>query len=108
MPAESESLSPEESRPGIVVCRGGLEPVVADELRALAPEPATGFSFFRPAPSGPPTLNGVSASLMRAAMAMQSAEVAPTARQVAACAEAREQYREVMERWQALKERIGA
>ena len=35
MPAESESLSPNALRPGIVVCRGGLEPVVADELRAL-------------------------------------------------------------------------
>lgn len=35
MPAESESLPPDAPRPGIVVCRGGLEQVVADELHDL-------------------------------------------------------------------------
>jgi len=35
MPAEPHAFSPNDPRPGIVVCRGGLEPVVADELRAL-------------------------------------------------------------------------
>ena len=43
-----------------------------------------------------------------AAMSMQDAEVAPTARQVAACEAARDQYREVMERWEALRVRAGA
>jgi hypothetical protein len=36
-------------------------------------------------------------------MAMQDAEVAPTARQVAACAAAAKQLDEVMKRWVALK-----
>ena len=35
MPAANQALPPEALRDGIVVCRGGLEPVVADELRAL-------------------------------------------------------------------------
>ena len=35
MPAEAKTLPPDAPRPGIVVCRGGLEPVAADELRAL-------------------------------------------------------------------------
>ena len=44
--------------------------------------------------------------LMRAAMAMQEAEVAPTERQVAACAEARARYQDVMQRWRALQARL--
>ena len=48
------------------------------------------------APSGPPTLNGASDAMMAAAMAMQEAEVAPTARQVAACDAAGAQSKEVM------------
>ena len=35
MPAAHKSLPPSALRAGIVVCRGGLEPVVADELREL-------------------------------------------------------------------------
>lgn len=35
VPAESPALPPDTPRPAIIVCRGGLEPVVADELRAL-------------------------------------------------------------------------
>ena len=79
------------------------------ELEALAPAARGGGGRFRrgAAPSGPPTLNGVSDALMGAAMSMQEAEVAPTARQVAACDAAREQYLQVMERWQALEVRAG-
>jgi hypothetical protein len=40
---------------------------------------------------------------MSAAMAMQSADVAPTAREVQACHDARVQYEEVMRKWNALK-----
>jgi hypothetical protein len=40
---------------------------------------------------------------MSAAMAMQGAEVAPTARQVAACTAANAQLADVMKRWSALK-----
>ena len=82
------------------------------ELEALAPASQGGGrggrGFRGAAPSGPPTLNGVSDALMAAAMSMQNAEVAPTARQVAACDAAREQYREIMERWEALRVRAGA
>jgi hypothetical protein len=52
-------------------------------------------------------LNGVSDSLMRAAMAMQEAEVGPTERHVAACDAARAQYDEVMQRWNALRTRAA-
>jgi len=81
---------------------------LAEEVAALAPEPRGGGGrFFRVPPSGPPTLNGVSDELMGAAMAMQEAEVAPTARQIAACDEARERYMEVMARWEAMKGQGG-
>jgi hypothetical protein len=50
-----------------------------------------------------PTLESVSASLLSAAMAMQSAEVAPTAVQVAACVKARVEMARVMAKWSALK-----
>ena len=49
------------------------------------------------------TLESVSGSMLAAAMAMQAADVAPTAREVAACAEARRQFTEVMARWMAIK-----
>jgi hypothetical protein len=45
------------------------------------------------------TLDGVSAAMMAAAMAMQNAEAAPTAREIAACADARRQSAAVMARW---------
>jgi len=65
-----------------------------------------GGFFRRAAPSGPPTLDGVSQELISAAMAMQEAEVAPTARQVAACDEARSRFQEVMGRWHALEAEV--
>ena len=52
--------------------------------------------------TGPPTLNAVSASMMAAAMAMQTAEAAPTATQVAAVNTARTQEAAAMARWTAL------
>jgi hypothetical protein len=45
------------------------------------------------------TLPSVSSAMLSAAMAMQGAEVAPTAREVAACATARTQSAAVMARW---------
>jgi len=75
------------------------------EALAPAPRPPDPLRFFRPAPEGPPTLNGVSESLIRAAMSMQEAEVGPTERQVAACDAARAQLQEVMQRWNALRTR---
>jgi hypothetical protein len=41
--------------------------------------------------------------MMTAAMAMQSAETAPTARDIAACADARRQAAIVMARWTTVK-----
>ncbi len=46
-----------------------------------------------------PTLTSVSGAMMAAAMAMQGADAAPTARELAACATARRQAAEVMARW---------
>jgi hypothetical protein len=81
-----------------------------EDLEALAPEErggGGGFRFFRASPSGPPTLNGVSRTMLSAAMGMQDADVAPTEREVAACAEARRQYEDVMARWEAVRARAG-
>jgi hypothetical protein len=77
-------------------------------LDSIAPAPARGgrgrgFGGRFGAPAGPATLASVSGTLMSAAMAMQGAEVAPTARQVAACASAHTQLDDVMKRWTALK-----
>jgi len=45
----------------------------------------------------------VSAGMLAAAMAMQNAEVAPTANQVAACERARAQAAALMPKWTALR-----
>jgi hypothetical protein len=50
-----------------------------------------------------PALEGASAAMMAAAMAMQTAEAAPTARDVAACRDARRQATTVMAHWTTLK-----
>jgi hypothetical protein len=73
------------------------------EIEALAPPPvAGGFGRFGRRGGGaaaPLTLQSVAQAMMSAAMAMQEAEVRPTARQIAACEAARDQYQEVMGRW---------
>jgi hypothetical protein len=75
------------------------------ESLAPAPRPAPrGFGgFFGRGPAGPPTLASLSGTLLSAAMAMQSADVAPTAGQVAACDSARVQSRDLMLRWNTIK-----
>jgi hypothetical protein len=70
-----------------------------------AEEPRRGRGRPGAAPLPPPTLDRVSDELLAAAMAMQGADVTPTASQVAACARARTRYREVMLRWKALEAR---
>ena len=75
------------------------------EVEALAPvHRPSRFPFFfrRRGPAGPPTLENMSTELMGAVMAMQAADVAPTARQVAACDTARARFEDVMRRWRAL------
>ena len=75
-------------------------------LDSLAPAPIQGArSRFRgrgPA-STPATLESASDALLAAAMAMQGADVAPTAGQVAACDRARTQAAQVTAQWSALK-----
>jgi hypothetical protein len=56
----------------------------------------------RGAAGGPLSLDAVSAAMMAAAMAMQAADTAPTAREVAAVADARRQSAAVMARWTKL------
>ncbi|MEP6780696.1 MAG: hypothetical protein ABJC26_12455, partial [Gemmatimonadaceae bacterium] len=50
-----------------------------------------------------PTLESASGALLAASMAMQNADVAPTANQVAACTTARTQATAVLLKWTALK-----
>jgi hypothetical protein len=50
-----------------------------------------------------PTLESASNAALAAAMAMQDADVTPTAAQVAACARARAQVNQVLARWTRLK-----
>ena len=88
--------------------QGGADATaLKEQVEALAPAPSAQPSrFFRGgAPAGPPTLESVSRALMAAAMSMQEADVAPTARQIAACDAARAQAQEVMARWRALEGR---
>ena len=76
------------------------------ESLAPAPQPGGGRAAAfrrRAAPVGPPTLEGASTAMMTAAMAMQGADAAPTANEVAACDRARAQARAVMPRWTALR-----
>ena len=78
------------------------------DVSALAPplpaggRGAAGFGGFAPGGgrgSVPPTLDTASAAMMAAAMAMQAADVAPTGRDVQACADARQQAAAVMAKW---------
>ncbi len=74
------------------------------QVESLAPAPASRpRGFFRRGPAGPPTLESVSNAMLGAAMAMQGADVAPTAGQAAACDRARAQSAQVTARWTALK-----
>jgi hypothetical protein len=75
------------------------------QIDSIAPPPTRGARpgfGQRQAPSGPPTLESVRAAMMAAAMAMQDADVAPTAREVDAVTKARAQNKEVMARWSTL------
>jgi hypothetical protein len=79
------------------------------EIDSIAPPPVRGARpAFRPVSSGPPTLESVRAAMMAAAMTMQEADVAPTARELDAVARARSQYRDVIARWTALSTRVGS
>jgi hypothetical protein len=81
------------------------------QIDSIAPPPAPGARpgpGFRQAPSGPPTLVSAGAAMMAAAMAMQGADVAPTARELDAVTKARALYKDVMARWDALATKQGS
>jgi photosystem II stability/assembly factor-like uncharacterized protein len=73
-------------------------------IDSIAPAPQRGArrGFFGAAPQGPPNFQTVQAALLAAAMSMQAADVAPTARQIAAADKARSDYNAVMARWNRL------
>jgi len=77
------------------------------QVESLAPAPSArprGRGLVRPGQAAPPpTLESASSAALAAAMAMDGADVAPTAPQVAACARARTQFATVMARWARLK-----
>jgi photosystem II stability/assembly factor-like uncharacterized protein len=76
------------------------------QVESLAPAPQARRrvrSFGQTPATAPPTLSMVSDALMAAAMAMQGADVAPTAGQVAGCDRAKTQSALVMAKWTALK-----
>jgi len=73
------------------------------ESLAPAPRPRGRGFFFRRGPALPPTLESVSNGYLGAAMAMQGADLTPTAAEVAACTKAREDAGPVMARWTRLK-----
>ena len=76
------------------------------QLHALAPPRDArrgGTSGGAPPVPNTPTLDGARDALLAAAMAMQGADVAPTADQVAACGRAREQLATALARWSAIE-----
>ncbi|HEX9293504.1 MAG TPA: hypothetical protein VF873_07445 [Gemmatimonadales bacterium] len=74
------------------------------QVESLAPSPRPrSRGFGRPAGRTLPTLESASNTALAAAMAMQDADVTPTAAQVAACARARAQVNAVLARWNRLK-----
>lgn len=78
------------------------------QLEAVAPSatpPRGGRPQFRRGGGGgaTPSLESASNALLAAAMAMQGADVAPTAAQTAACAAARALYAKVMAQWTGIR-----
>ncbi|MGI8498956.1 MAG: glycoside hydrolase [Gemmatimonadaceae bacterium] len=79
------------------------------QVESLAPAPArtgrggAGRSGRAGADAASPTLDGASTSMLAAAMAMQGADMTPSAMEVAASSRARSQLRGVLGRWTALR-----
>jgi len=76
------------------------------QVESLAPA-ASPLSARRGGQGVRPTLESASNAALAAALAMQDADVAPTAAQVAACARARTQVNAVLARWRRLQPRRG-
>ncbi|MFI5256325.1 MAG: glycoside hydrolase [Gemmatimonadales bacterium] len=85
----------------------GADAVFRASVDSLAPAATRGGRGFGrrggSASSAAPTLEGASNAMLAAAMAMQDADVAPTASQISAAERAREQARAATERWNALR-----
>jgi hypothetical protein len=103
--------------------QGGDTDALKQQALALAPAPAGGGRGGRGGGGGggggggqrggrggatAPTLDSVSAAMMAAAMTMQAADAAPTARDIAACANARRDSAAVMARWSKVKTDLTA
>ena len=96
---QAQDLSAELAKVGSGV---DVNPLKA-EIDSLAP-PVRGFrGFGRGGPRPPPTLESASTAALGASLALQSAEIAPTEAQIAACARARDEARAVMAHWNTLK-----
>jgi len=83
---------------------GAGDAALKSEIDSIAP-PASRTARRGLGPAQPvtaPTLQSVQMSLLTAAMSMQNADVAITARQIDAVEKARAQYKEVMARWSAI------
>ena len=74
------------------------------QVDSLAPAPRRRAPGPQPSgPAGPPTLASTRDALIVAMMAMQNADVAPSATEAAACARARQQFALVHARWAQLE-----
>jgi hypothetical protein len=114
--ARTAHAAAEEAR-ALVAKLEGSQSTSADALKTkltalAAPPPAGGGRGGRGAGPGgtaePSSLDGVAVQMIAAAMPMQSADVAPTARDVAATAEAQRQFTTIMARWTEAKSQAAA
>jgi hypothetical protein len=99
---DARKLSDRLTNAGDAALKSQIDSIAPPPSRAARP----GFGFGQ-APSGPPTLENVRTAMMAAAMSMQSADVAPTARQIEAVTKASAQYKEVLARWKAMAAKRG-
>jgi hypothetical protein len=76
-----------------------IDAIAPDELHGEAREAAR----YRNDAHAPTTLNQASEAALAASLALQSADTAPTAAQIAACARARAEAQDVMARWEAVQ-----
>ena len=94
-------------RERLEAAKGANAEALAKRVDALAPEQTQGENGAprrrRAATATPASLKSAGDDLMTAAMAMQGADIAPTANQIAACARARATYRDVLAKWSALE-----
>jgi hypothetical protein len=92
--------------------KGASAEALAKRVDELAPAETPGASEAprrrRAASAEPASLKSAGIELMTAAMAMQGADIAPTANQIAACARAKATYRDVLAKWSALEKEARA